>query len=215
MRGILLETLTLALLALGAGLASNRLAGPTRRLTLLEREVKAPVQAPSVARPADITPAPKASPVAVEAPRPTPRTARAPSAPAPGPSPRSVLLERCPRLQEVPQADIGGDDALWLHQRGATFVDARRSAQFLLGHVPGSRSLPAWEEGLAEQAEALALGADLDLPVVIYCSGGDCQDSHLVAQKLWLAGFRNLRIYVDGFPDWERRGLPVATGAAR
>ena len=84
---------------------------------------------------------------------------------------------------------------------------------YLEGHIPGAKSLSAWEDGLSEKVDQLSLfTADLKLPVVIYCSGGDCHDSHLVAQKLWLAGFRNLRIYTDGYPDWEAQKLPVAKG---
>ena len=124
------------------------------------------------------------------------------------------MAARFPPLVTEPQADISGDEAAWLHTHGALFVDARRSAQYQQGHVPGAKSISAWEDGLADKVDQLSLfTADLKAPVVVYCSGGDCHDSHLVAQKLWLAGFRNLRIYVDGFPDWQGRGLAVSVGA--
>ncbi len=49
-------------------------------------------------------------------------------------------------------------------------------------------------------------------PVVLYCSGGDCEDSHMLGQKLFGAGFNNLLVYKDGFPDWAKRGGAMAQG---
>jgi rhodanese-related sulfurtransferase len=51
-------------------------------------------------------------------------------------------------------------------------------------------------------------------PIVIYCSGGDCEDSHMLAQKLWGIQFNNVYVYKDGFPDWQSKGGPVRTGSA-
>jgi len=47
---------------------------------------------------------------------------------------------------------------------------------------------------------------------VVYCSGGDCQDSKILSEKLAMTGFYNIYVYKDGFPDWEQRGLPVHRG---
>lgn len=122
-------------------------------------------------------------------------------------------MSRFPFLVKEAEAGIGSDEAAWLHAHGALFVDARRTAMYVDGHIPGAKSCSAWEDGLPEKVDQLALfTTDLKLPMVVYCSGGDCHDSHLVGQKLWLAGFRNIRIYTDGFPDWEARKRPVAKG---
>lgn len=206
-------------LALVCAWCSNALAGPTRRLSWRLKEptrptvssLAAPVAAsplpvpaivpPAFARPAEtvVHPAPAAKPIA--------------SVPTPKPDPKLEMMARFPTLVQEAQAEIRGDDAVWLHAHGAVFLDARRTAMFTEGHIPGARSFSAWEDGLPEKVDQLSIfTADLKLPVVIYCSGGDCHDSHLVAQKLWLAGFRNLRIYTDGYPDWETRKLPVAQG---
>jgi rhodanese-related sulfurtransferase len=131
----------------------------------------------------------------------------------PSPDPKAELLTRFPPLVNEAQAAIRGDEAQWLHAHGALFLDARRTALYMDGHIPSAKNFSAWEDGLPEKVDQLSLfTADLKLPVVIYCSGGDCHDSHLVAQKLWLAGFRNLRIYTDGYPDWEARKLAVIKG---
>ncbi len=57
-------------------------------------------------------------------------------------------------------------------------------------------------------------GRDGAQPVVVYCSGGDCEDSHMLAQRLFGGGFNNLLVYKDGFPDWTKRGGKTASGPA-
>jgi rhodanese-related sulfurtransferase len=129
--------------------------------------------------------------------------------------PAADLMTRFPPLLDAPQAEIAAAEARWLHERGALFLDARRTALHAQGHIAGAKVISVWEDGVADKVEQLSMFAkDLRAPVVIYCSGGDCHDSHLLAEKLWLAGFRNLRIYTGGYPDWESRGWPVAKGNA-
>ncbi len=123
------------------------------------------------------------------------------------------LLGRFP-VHGQPFVEITGEAAVWLHANGALFLDARRSKEFVQGHVSEARSFPVWEaEVVKERVEGLvAEGRDLSLPVVLYCSGGDCEDSHMLAQTLFGAGFENLLVYRDGFPDWVKRGGAVRTG---
>lgn len=209
---IWMEVPAYVLLALVCAWGSNRLAGPTRRLSWLPEAAAKPVPG---SLPRTSLPPPTPPPTPAE-PKPPPAvfpTKTAPPAPAPVPDQKTELLSRFPPLVDAAQADITGEEAAWLHGHGALFVDARRTATYTLGHISGAKSLPAWEDGLAGKADQLSLfTADLKLPVVVYCSGGDCHDSHLVAEKLWQAGFRNLRIYAGGYPDWEARKLAVVKG---
>jgi len=206
-------------LALVCAWVANTFAGPTRRLSWWMKEPT---------RPANSSLSTSSAPAQLSVSAPTPPISSRPSgkdlratpidkliAPvsAPPPDPKAEVMARFPPLVTEAQAAIHGDEAAWLHAKGAVFLDARRTAVYVEGHIPGAKNFSAWEDGLPEKVDQLALfTADLKLPVVIYCSGGDCHDSHLVAQKLWLAGFRNLRIYTDGYPDWEARKLPVAKG---
>lgn len=77
----------------------------------------------------------------------------------------------------------------------------------------GARPVSVWESDVDEKVMALIGERDGARPLVLYCSGGDCEDSHLLAQRLWGAGFNNNLVYRDGFPDWVRRGGTVRTGA--
>ncbi len=206
-------------LALVCAWCANALAGPTRRLSWRLKEPARPVASmlpalPAAASPPLLAPAPSASPKPMGKVDPSaPRSKTITLVPAPPPDLKAELMARFPPLVQEAQGAITGEEAAWLHAHGAVFLDARRTALYEQGHIPGARSFSAWEDGLAEKVDQLSLfTADLKLPIVVYCSGGDCHDSYLVAQKLWLAGFRNLRIYTDGFPDWEARKGPVATG---
>lgn len=207
-RRVAAEGAALLLLALACAWASNALASPGRHLSWFPKQVRSvptPVAAPEPEPP-------KAPPVAAPA---APKSGPKPPKAAPQIDPALELRARFPPLTDAPMADIGGDDALWLHGRGALFVDARRTALWAQGHIRGAKVISVWEDGLAEKVEQLAMFTpDLKRPVVLYCTGGDCHDSHLLGQKLWLAGFRNLRIYTGGYPDWEARRGPIGTGEA-
>jgi rhodanese-related sulfurtransferase len=114
-----------------------------------------------------------------------------------------------------PYREVSGEDVAWLHARPeALFLDARRSSVYQEGHIAGARSFPIWEDAVATpRIEALAReGRDGDAPVVVYCSGGNCEDSHMLCEKLFGLGFNNLLVYRDGWPDWQKRGGAGRTG---
>ena len=117
------------------------------------------------------------------------------------------------------ERDISSAEAFEAFELGVPFFDARRSTEFEAGHIPGAHSAPVWEDGLQERVAALTSlpvfqprQVRLASPVVLYCSGGSCEDSHLLAQQMIPLGFGNLLIYQDGFPDWQGKGRAVATG---
>lgn len=187
---------------------SNALAGPTRRLAWRAEALHASVPVPTS------VPTPTPAPVAPTPPKPAPKATKtaSPKVAAADWDP-AALLGRFPPLQGQAYAEITGDDAHWLQLHGALILDARRTAVFTEGHLPGAKSLSVWEDGLT--AKIAALKGDPTLPTVVYCAGGECEDSHLLAQKLWLAGYRNLRVYIGGYPDWVANGWPVTRGTAK
>jgi rhodanese-related sulfurtransferase len=150
-----------------------------------------------------------------------PETVPSASAAAPAPSvtpaPASAAAGGSQRFQPHPDRasdEIGTADAEALFHEGRLFLDARRTSVYADGHVPGARSFPVWESDIGERVKALyEEGLDQNAPIVIYCSGGDCEDSHMLAEKLYMVGFNNLLVDKDGFPAWQKRGLPVTRGA--
>jgi rhodanese-related sulfurtransferase len=198
-----------------AGLA-NGWARPDRKLDWTGWAPQAVLPRPAAAAPA---PAPPQAPVA-QAPQPPPAAPAAPKpavvarAAKPAPPTANTETQFAPSPQEVIR-DITSAAAWEAYQLKIPFLDARRSSDFEAGHVAGAWSVPIWETAAAgriTEFEARANPAP-QAPIVIYCSGGDCSDSRLVAKKLVELGYRNLLIYRDGFPDWARQGRPQAGGA--
>jgi rhodanese-related sulfurtransferase len=114
---------------------------------------------------------------------------------------------------ERPYIEIAPEDALDLHGRKALFIDARRSDDYAAGHIAGAHAMPVWEADIDDRVKALyEEGRNQQEPIVIYCSGGNCEDSHMLSQKLWGLGFDNVLVYRDGFPDWAARKGPVSKG---
>jgi len=148
----------------------------------------------------------------------------APVAPAPAPAAATMAApatapassREYPPHPDRPWVAITGDEAVDLHRKGIPFLDARRTSVYAAGHIAGARSFPIWESTVDDAIKKLFdEGYDANAPLVVYCSGGDCEDSHMLSQKLHGYGFNNALVYTDGFPDWEKRGLPVEKGAPR
>lgn len=89
----------------------------------------------------------------------------------------------------------------------ALFVDARSTADYKGGHIPGAISLPVGQ--FDEQIESFLNQYPPDQPIVTYCSGRTCEDSHHLAQLLSDVGFSDVRVFIDGFPGWEAEGYPI------
>jgi rhodanese-related sulfurtransferase len=147
----------------------------------------------------------------------------APARPATGPTPAvappasvtPASEQTFPPHPDKAYVEVGGDDVAALFARkNVLFLDARRSSVYREGHVAGARSISVWEADVDQKVKALfAEGLDQSAPVVVYCSGGDCEDSHILAEKLYRVGFDNLLVYKDGFPDWQRRDLAITRGS--
>jgi rhodanese-related sulfurtransferase len=110
-------------------------------------------------------------------------------------------------------SEINAEAAYRMYHAGALFIDARRTAAYEAGHIAGAWSIPVWESDADARVDALHnKGVPYEKDIVVYCSGVNCEDSALLAEKLAFAGFYKLSIYKGGFPDWERRGWPVNRG---
>jgi rhodanese-related sulfurtransferase len=175
----------------------------------------APVPAPAATTAIATPPATSTTPQA-----PPPATATTPApAPAVAATPAPPAADPLARFQPHPSeafVEISGADAALLHSKGALFLDARRTSVYEEGHIAGARSFSVWESDVDEKVNKLfeerSDPRDQDRPIVIYCSGGACEDSHMLAQKLWGIQFNNLYVYKDGFPDWQSRRGAVRTG---
>ncbi|HEY3173428.1 MAG TPA: rhodanese-like domain-containing protein [Thermoanaerobaculia bacterium] len=167
--------------------------------------------APPVTVPVASTPSTPSTPSTATTPTPPPSAAPAAASPAPA---EGDLARSFPPHPDKPAVEIGPADVAHLYQGKALFLDARRSSVYSEGHIAGARNFPVWESDIGDRVKGLyEEGLDQKAPIVVYCSGGACEDSHMLAEKLYMVGFDNVLIYKDGFPDWEKRGLPTSKGA--
>jgi rhodanese-related sulfurtransferase len=109
----------------------------------------------------------------------------------------------------LPEFEIASPgEAQRLFEEGhVLFVDARASDDFARGHIPGAISLPIGE--FEADIKGFRQAHALTQPIVTYCSGRLCQDSHELAQRLMEQGYTDVKVFIDGFPGWEAEGYPV------
>ena len=206
------------LLAVVAAVVSNLAASTSRKLAWVGAYPRALEVGPAAAEPA---PPPAASAATSTAPAtaeisPPPQTGETSTPPqtgavgAVGPE----LARAFPPHPDKAAIEISPADVLRLYREKMLFLDARRSSVYGDGHITGARSFPVWESDIDDRVKKLfEEGLDQRAPVVAYCSGGNCEDSHMLAERLYKVGFDNVLIYKDGFPDWQKQGLPVSKGA--
>jgi rhodanese-related sulfurtransferase len=116
-----------------------------------------------------------------------------------------IVQEHVPGAMPVP---VLLDEVRQLTASGALLVDARNPELYAMGHIEGAVSLPIVEidDVLPDFLERVDKGRSL----IIYCSGFGCPDSFDLGVRLIEAGYREIRVFEGGFPEWRDAGLPVA-----
>jgi rhodanese-related sulfurtransferase len=200
----------LLVLAAAAAAVSNLAASTSRKLAWVGAYPRALEVGPATAE--------GAAPPAGSRPAPTTPAAEVPVSPPAGAlgavgAVDPDLARAFPPHPDKAAIEISPADVESLYRKKMLFLDARRSSVYADGHIAGARSFPVWESDIDDRVKKLfEEGLDQRAPVVAYCSGGNCEDSHMLAEKLYMVGFDNVLIYKDGFPDWQKRGLPVSRG---
>jgi rhodanese-related sulfurtransferase/DNA-binding transcriptional ArsR family regulator len=128
---------------------------------------------------------------------------------------RDVAAEQVAGFERLAGAYLGRRDGIEVVdrtelaarlERGEVIVlDVRPAAEYRAGHIAGARSMPISE--LRRHLRALPQGSE----VVAYCRGPYCVYADEAVRELRRKGFRAKRM-ADGYPEWRRAGLPVATG---
>ena len=154
---------------------------------------------PEEAPPAPGTPDPVKSPVSEPAGTP-------PSSPPEEKTPEPAAGE-----EKTPRILIAEAFEEW--EVGTLFIDARRTKNYVLGHIPGAISISPWENGREAKVARLAGEEPQAAPVVIYCTRSkDCEDSEMIASDLKKFEFSNIMVFQGGFPVWQEQEKPIAEG---
>jgi rhodanese-related sulfurtransferase len=155
------------------------------------------------------------------------RTNQVPAAPAPvqavpapvetnEPSAAAQLSERL-RGKGLQELKLNQVEILFHDPRSQdgriVFVDARNQDDYQEGHIPGAYELdPYHPEKEMRTVLPICQAAE---KIVVYCTGGDCEDSDTAALLLQDGGVSDQKLFVygGGFTAWEAAHLPVETGA--
>ena len=95
----------------------------------------------------------------------------------------------------------------------AVIVDARREFFYAKEHIPGSLTLPLVQ--YEDRIGAFQQQVGHDRLLIIYCSGYGCEDSHQLGLKLQGVGYKRMRVFSGGLPEWKQAGLPTEGTDAR
>ena len=93
-------------------------------------------------------------------------------------------------------------------------LDARPSLIYEQGHVPGALNLSRQDFARDYRRLGPTLKPATDNPIIVYCAGGDCHDSKLVANALLTLGFSKVSVFTGGWEAWSAAKLPATTGTA-
>lgn len=127
---------------------------------------------------------------------------------------RSVAAEHVAGINELAEAYVGDRTGLEpvtrrelelrLSAGDVVVLDVRPLAEYQAGHIPHARSVPIGE---LRRLRSLAKATE----IVAYCRGPYCVYADDAVRQLRRRGYRARRLE-DGFPEWKRAGLPIATG---
>ena len=96
---------------------------------------------------------------------------------------------------------------------GVVFLDARSEKDYVAGHIPGARLCHHYHQDLyVPEILDLLKGADM---IVIYCAGGQCEDSiQLATDLVYRHGVPKaaLAIFEGGYEQWIDDGMEIQKG---
>ncbi len=127
-----------------------------------------------------------------------------------------LLLTGCTPEKTVKTAETQTEDQSWIFHDivdadfvkahmdipmpgNVMLIDARPyKTKFIQGHIPGAISIPFSE---FDQKTNL-LPEDKTALLIYYCEGEACKLSHNSAKKAEALGYKNVKVYAKGYPEW-------------
>ncbi len=104
---------------------------------------------------------------------------------------------------------VSVDEAKWLFDEGAVFIDVRNPRFFARRHVAGAHHLDM-KDGFTPQT--LAAVARKDQPIVIYSSGIKCSRAYKGSVLAVLWGYQKVYYFRGGIVDWKDVHFPMESG---
>jgi rhodanese-related sulfurtransferase len=98
-------------------------------------------------------------------------------------------------------------------QNVIVIIDARSADHYEAGHIPGAYEFDHYHP--EKYATTIVPVCEAAQQIVVYCGGGDCEDSEFAALMLrdvFGVPGQKLFVYPGGIKDWEKSKQPVETG---
>jgi rhodanese-related sulfurtransferase len=101
------------------------------------------------------------------------------------------------------EVDISMAMGLYMKRKKSNihFIDAREPELYAEGHIPGAQNIPF--ERIATYGDSLKTLPKSDL-FVLYCDGGDCHQSHDLAEYMLANGWQRITVYTGGWAEWSK-----------
>lgn len=115
---------------------------------------------------------------------------------------QEISFDELAELLDDPTTDVGLN----------VLIDARNDEQYETGHIPGAIQCDPYNlEPYIDEVLSYTMGA---LKVIVYCGGGDCEDSAFMCRELLEADvpYDALHLYAGGWEEWTAKGMPVEEG---
>jgi rhodanese-related sulfurtransferase len=190
-KAIVLEAIAVIVTGAVAGLAANQIS--PRGLALSRNYFPAGTNAVAVA--------------------PTPMTIASNSAPTNAVSDPLAERLRSKGLQGMNRNEV----EKLLHDPGASdghivLIDARDDEHYEAGHIPGAYELDPYHPD--DYLPAVLPVCQAAEKIIVYCAGGECEDSDTAAILLRDAGIPNTKLFVftGGYTEWNDHHLPLEMG---
>jgi rhodanese-related sulfurtransferase len=96
-----------------------------------------------------------------------------------------------------------------INREGALVIDVRESDEYVSGHLPESRNIPAGQLG----DRVGELDGDKDKPLILVCQTGSRSTG--ACKQLIAQGFARVHNLEGGIAGWRAAGLPLKKGTKK
>lgn len=93
-------------------------------------------------------------------------------------------------------------------QSSTLIIDARSPGEFGAGHIPGARNIRSPDIDTRERDPEL----ERFRLIIVYGNDPGSAPAMSMVKKMMLAGYKDVRLFEQGFNAWRSAGLPVERG---
>jgi len=95
--------------------------------------------------------------------------------------------------------------------------DVRKKAEYVEARIKGAISIPYKErseksadfDSSVDKLDISKFPSDKNAVIVVHCNGPRCWKSYKASVLLVRAGYKNVKWYREGIPEWKAKGNPV------